>query len=613
MPRRATALVLLAFAAAFVALEVNAYSRKSATWDEPMHLASGYAALARNDHRLDPSHPPLVRMWAALPLLLDRPFLDTRAIDGSRGQAWLLQAYTLAHRFLYVQNDADRLLYRARFMVVLLGVALGILLFCWVREWLGAAPAIVALILYAMEPNIAAHSALVTTDLGVTCLMFGAVYFLWRTMRRRSTGNAAGFVVCVALALVTKFSAVVLLPLAALLLAVAAHRRTIGARTALGLFAAAVAAAFVLIWIVYGMRYTPSASPDWVFALHRSAIDAHRLLPNAFTQGFIYNQSSVQQVGAFLAGQYSLDGWWYYFPFAFAIKTPLVLLALFTAGCVVIGRRWQRDALTLTFIVLPLVGYAAVAMISGINLGLRHLLPIYPFVLLVASAAVAALLARGRHGRMAVAALVAALALEFGTSYPHNLAFFNALVGGPANGFRYLTDSNVGWGQNLKPLKAWMDRNDVAHINLAYFGQADPDYYMIDATHLPGAPTFALSRIGRPHLPGYVAISPTILSGVYLQPRWRLFYAAFSDLEPVAVVGNSIRVYWVEQWPELAGDGGDIDAHLSLAEALLFAMEWPDHAAVHCRHVLEIDPTNARARDCLHHLDARQLSARQRQ
>src|SRR5688572_22506999 len=179
MRTRTTVFALLAFTAAFVALELNAYTRKSATWDEPMHLTSGYAALAAHDHRLDPSHPPLVRMWAALPLLFtDHAPLDTRTVDHARGLEWLQGAYGFAHRFLYVDNDADRLLYRARFMIVLLGVVLGILLFCWVREWVGFAPAAVALALYAMEPNIAAHAALVTTDLGVTCFMFGAVYFL---------------------------------------------------------------------------------------------------------------------------------------------------------------------------------------------------------------------------------------------------------------------------------------------------------------------------------------------------------------------------------------------------------------------------------------------------
>src|SRR5687768_1388459 len=111
MRTRKTIAALLAFAAAFVALEVNAYTRKSATWDEPIHLTSGYAALAEHDYRIDPSHPPFVRMWAALPLLFTgRPPIETGIIDRAAVSVWLPQAYGFAHRFLYVENDADRLL-----------------------------------------------------------------------------------------------------------------------------------------------------------------------------------------------------------------------------------------------------------------------------------------------------------------------------------------------------------------------------------------------------------------------------------------------------------------------------------------------------------------------
>jgi tetratricopeptide (TPR) repeat protein len=610
MRTRTIALVLAAFAIVFVALELNAYTRKSATWDEPMHLTSGYAALTARDHRIDPSHPPLVRMWAALPLLFtDRPALDTSAIDRTPPATWVQQAYAFAHRFLYVDHDADRLLYRARFMIVLLGVLLGVLLFCWVYEWLGVAPAAIALVLFVLEPNIAAHAALVTTDLGVTCFMFGAVYFLWRCARRVTPFNVAGVALCTALALTTKFSAVVLLPILGGLLALAVWRGAITLRAAGTVTAACVAAAALAVWTAYGLRYAPSGSPGWEFrfgesVLSSSVLSSLRLLPNAFTHGFVYSQTSVGQIPAFLAGEYSTDGWWYYFPYAMAIKTPLALLALTAGGLIAVWRTRATPAsplsppLTRAFVLLPIAVWLGVAMASGINIGVRHILPVYPFVLLLASAAVAALLARGRSGRAWAAAAVAVLALEFSSVYPHNLTFFNLLVGGPDGGFRYLTDSNIGWGQNLKPLKAWMDRQGVDHINLAYFGQADPDYYMIDATWLPGAPQFAIERVGRPRLPGYVAISSTVLSGVYLAPAWRLFYRPFLDLEPQAVIGHSIRVYWVDRWPDATGrytDLREVDAHRVLADVLLFGQQWPTRALEHYREYLRFRPDESEA------------------
>lgn len=609
MRRRTTVVVLLAFAVGFVALEVNGYTRQSATWDEPIHLTAGYAALAQQDFRVDPSHPPFLRIWAALPLLLfDRLTLDTATIDRTPIPEWFEKAYAFAHQFMYVDNDADRLLYAARFMVVLLGVALGVLLFCWVKEWLGFLPAVSVLAFYTLEPNLTAHASLVTTDFGVTLFTFGAVYFLWRCCHHRTALNLMGLTTCFALAIVTKFSAILLAPIVALLLGTAVVRRDMTARAACGIAGVLAVATFVAVWTVYGFRYAPSASPGWSLQLHETPMaqsapvlagvvrwsDSYHVLPNAFTQGFLYNQTSVQELGAFLAGRYSTDGWWYYFPFAFLIKTPLALLALICVGVFAYAKRGHDLGLSnQAFVVVPIAVYLGVAMTSGINIGLRHILPIYPFVLLIAAAAVKELAARNRVGRLVAGTLAVVWVAEFATAYPYTLTFFNQLVGGPQNGFRYLADSNLGWGQTLKPLKQWMDRNGVSHVNLAYFGQADPAYYRINCTHLPGAPSFAIESVARPRLPGFVAIGSTVLSGVYLPPHLRLFYKPFQDLAPVAVIGNSMRVYWVDRWPETTGryaDITDIDAHRTLADALLFGQQWPTRALRHYREYLKHRP-----------------------
>jgi tetratricopeptide (TPR) repeat protein len=242
----------------------------------------------------------------------------------------------------------------------------------------------------------------------------------------------------------------------------------------------------------------------------------------------------------------------------------------------------------------------AAAMVTGINLGVRHILPVYPFVILVAAAGVKAMVeARTKYATAVVAALFVAGAAEFARAYPYPLSFFNQVVGGPEEGYRYLADSNLGWGGNLERLKEWMDRERVQHVNLAYFGQADPAYYRIDATHLPGAPGFATDRIARPKLPGYVAISPTIMHGVYAPPQWRLFYESFADLAPAAVIGNSLRVYWIDQWPaaKMAADAAreEVDGRRALADALLFGMHWPEQAATHYQLYLQRRPGDAEA------------------
>jgi cytochrome c-type biogenesis protein CcmH/NrfG len=325
-------------------------------------------------------------------------------------------------------------------------------------------------------------------------------------------------------------------------------------------------------------------------------IDRHHLLPNAFTEGFlIFAQSMLPPNHAFLAGEYSDEGWWYYFPVVFLIKTPISLIALAAIGGFVLVRRrlelgWKNEA----FIVVPVLIYLIVSAINTFHVGVRHLLPVYPFILLIGAAG-AMVLVPGRRGRLALAGLIAFWVAEVADVYPHTLTFFNRFVGGPGNGYKYLADSNVDWGQGLKQLKVWMDRESVPHIGLAYYGTADPSYYDIDYTQLPAAaPGLNLPSIARtwtkPRLPGHVAVGATVLTGVFLDPEWQLFYRGLRETTPVAVIGNSIFVYWLDRWPEAADDElstspTDVEAERRLGDELMRA-RWFEHAVDHYRRYL---------------------------
>jgi hypothetical protein len=556
--------VLAAFAVVFIALEIGSYVQESAIWDEPGHITAGYAALARQDFRTDPEHPPFLRMWAALPLLMMPGIaMDTTPIDRAAPADWVLTGHqAFAHRFMYVTNDADRMLYRARFMIVLLGVLLGVLVFMWVHDWLGFWPAVAALVLYTVEPNLAAHASLVTTDFGLACFFFGAIYCLWRTTRRASAGNIAGVVAFFVLAMISKYSAILLAPVVILLLVVTLRRRTLTWVAALTLLALLVGATWIGIWAMYDFRFAPSSMATWRYTLDQVPaiqawgptltsiigwIDAHHVLPNAFSEGFLIGQVKLVRP-AFLAGQYSDTGWWYYFPVALLIKTPISLMLLASGGMVACLRRWRSCSGDVLFVIVPVVLFLGAAMTATINIGVRHVLPIMPFVIVLAAAGVHALLAAGWRGaRITAGVLVAIAVVEYGSIYPRPLTFFNLFVGGPAHGAEYLVDSNIDWGQDLKALKHWMDAHDVRHINLAYFGSADPAYYHIDCTYLPGSPLFALPLKDPPHLPGYVALSATSASGVNLGANGHDFYKPLRDRAPVADIGHSIRVYWVDK------------------------------------------------------------------
>lgn len=606
-------LVLTAFALTFASLGFYSAARKSATFDEPLHLVAGYAALARGDYRVDPTHPPFARLWATLPwLAIGGPELDRGLIDRASPREWLPHGVAFSSRALYAHAGADRLLQAARSMMLVWGVILGLLLFSWTREWLGFRFAVLILCFYIAAPNLSAHASLATTDLPVTCFIFGAVYFLWRTNRDTTWLNIAGLVVCCALAVVTKFSGLLLAPIVGALLVACVVRSKMRPTTAALIASLIVATAYAAIWAVYGFHFAPSDTQAWLFQSLPSTlplqscmdwIDAHRLLPNAFSQGFSISLTSSHAQAAYLVGQYSRAGWWYYFPLAFLFKTPVPALLLLAVGVYSCIARVRRLGLTNEiFAAVPIAIFLAFAMASRINIGIRHILPIYPFVILISAAGAAELAtAKARSLRLLVAVLTVFWCLQFSRVFPNTLTFFNVLVGGPGHGIHYLADSNIDWGQHLKLLKEWMDEQGVGHVNLAYFGTADPAYYRLNATYLPGTIELNGVAIRKPVLPGYVALSVNMLSGQYLRPEWRMFYRGFRERRPVAELGHSIRVYWVETWPEPTLDHGDpesahrdIETVRTLARGLV-NLEAYDHAIFHYRQYLNERPDNVTA------------------
>lgn len=575
-----TLVVLILFATVFEILAIHSYSRCSATFDEPQHLVDGYTTWKLRDYRIDPEHPPLLRLWAALPLLAMPDIkLDTHSRYWIQDDQWYF-----SHQFLFQDNDADRLLSPARFMITLLGVLLGILIFCWARELVGFWPAVVVLGLYCTEPNLLAHSTLVTTDLGATCFIFGSVYFGWRIARNFSAGNVVGLTLFFTLAQLSKYLAILLVPILLILFLVRAlmaslwpcnlgRSKFLVSRSRKSLLAVVCVSwllivSYAAMWAVYSFRYAPTQAKveQAQFAMTDEAqrrlpqltrfmqwVDEHHLLPNACAQGFISVAAKAQQRPSYLLGEFRQEGWWYYFPVAFLIKTPIALLLLALVGLILCAVGWRGGWFDSLFVAGPPAAYFTVAMASHLNVGLRHVLPVYPFVLLLTGWTIKAFLPSSairtgvRWRSIALAGLCLAQVTEFAAIYPDCLAFFNLSVGGARHGAEYLVDSNLDWGQGLKLLKQWMTEHQVHRINLSYFGTADPAYYGIDYNPLPGAPFFDHPRIGKPELPGYIAVSATNLRGLYLSDFGRRLYAPLQERRPVTVLGHSIYIYWVDQ------------------------------------------------------------------
>jgi hypothetical protein len=186
----------------------------------------------------------------------------------------------------------------------------------------------------------------------------------------------------------------------------------------------------------------------------------------------------------YLMGKSSTRGSWMYFPVAFLVKTPVAMLTLIVL-CIglIVQMLYRKTPIPVIWILLaiPPIGYFLVSLTSSMNIGERHLLPIYPFLFILTSAI---LLRERRPIFDRVANFVAILfgmvmVLESASIHPDYLAFFNVLAGGPQNGPHYLIDSNLDWGQDLKKLRNWTRRHPGSPLCLSYFGRADPEYYGI--------------------------------------------------------------------------------------------------------------------------------------
>lgn len=566
-PSRVDALLLGAAVVVYAGLAITSLRQKSATFDETAHLGAGYSYWRFGDFRLNPEHPPLVKLLAAAPLLA----MDVHAHADT---GWNLhRQWLFGHRLLYEWNDPVRLLFWARLPIVALGAGLLVAVFLWARKRFGRGAAAAALVLATFSPDVLAHGRLVTTDLGVALFIFLGVIAFDAVLEELTWARLLWLGLAVGLAVSTKFSGLVLGPVLVLLAAAALvgpplrirlsglAPRVVGRRAAragwlTAVLVATAALALVVAWASYGFHARVSPDPEQETSLHwerlapESPLPAElatlaresHLLPEAYLYGFLRFFKHSEGRRSFLMGRLSEDGFRSYFLVSFLIKTPLALLILLLLGGWTHGGGASPRARLIVW--LPVLVYLLPTLSRGLDIGHRHLLPIYPF-LFVAGGRAAAELGAGTRLRRALAALL--LGWYAGAAlfvHPDYLAYFNELVGGPRNGYRYLVDSSLDWGQDLPELKQWIERHGAAGLKLSYFGTADPRAYHVPVTLLPGhslppvAPGATAVRPGE-----LVAVSATNLQGVYLDDRVLPLMRRLRALTPLDQVGHSILVY----------------------------------------------------------------------
>lgn len=514
--RLVTALVALLATIAVV----TTYPVFSQTWDEPATLATGMEWLSTGRYAYEAEHPPLARVAAAL-------------------GPWLRGERSLGNHSMYDEGRA-LLGEGAHYRRTLFLARLGMLPFFWLTLAASAAwggrvggpvGAALATLFVAANPNVLAHAGIAGTDLAPAALVVVALYAWMRWREDPSRTRGALFGLAAGLAATTKFSALAFLGIAILLgeaLRLVAPRTSSDDASARWPWRSALVALGVgalAVWAVY--RFDAGAvSPDGF------PVPAPALFRGI--GAFLAHGSAGHP--AFLLGEVRLRGWWYYYLVVLAVKTPLALLALAVTGSAYAVRARREEGWTA---LVPLAGVVAVlvpALLSHVDLGVRIVLAVYPFVaVLAARGAVSAWRAGGGRAERAVRRSVVALLVLVMTvvpirAWPDYLAYFNPVVG--AHPERVLVDSNLDWGQDLYRLADTVRERRIDSLRVHYFGSAN-----LSAVGLANA-----RRLGRDErTTGWVAASETFLAGVWSDTslRW------LSRRTPVARIGPSMRLYFI--------------------------------------------------------------------
>lgn len=519
--------------ALYAVLSLAGMSRNSSTWDETHYLGLGCYLLKHKEWNVPSAtlQPPFSYYLNSLPLLFCT--IDETCFEKGRSEDILAGVRRGQCLMEKSWPSGDALLILARLPMIVVGLLLGYVIFRWAFALYGTSGGLLSLFLYCLSPNILAHSGLITPDLCLTAFGFMTVYLFWLHVRSPSGKKLILCSFALGLTILSKYAGLLWVPILFLLACMAALQSRVACQDLKGVMGRSpimhlgfiVVLAFLFLLLAYRFDVAP----------YFSGMDSQKQI---IGEGF----------PAFLNGKVSQKGgWWYYYLFAFAIKVPIPALVLFAISFFTAGKRNPDQKCDILWLFLPvLVIFAAFSLMTQVNIGLRYVLPAFPFLMTMTGSA-SMLWSRGRMaGKLALIFLVGWYACENGSIYPHYLSYFNQIAGGAEKGYRYLVDSNLDWGQDLKGLKKYMDENSVWTVKLSYFGTAEPRQYGIDYQDLRSFPRLRRSSPPTPLKKGdLIAVSATNLYPIYV--NLGEMAAHLRSLSPVARVGYSILIYRLEE------------------------------------------------------------------
>jgi hypothetical protein len=558
MSRRTSLLIAAVALTIHFVLAVDAARRMSVTFDEYWHLPVGVLNASQGRFDFERHNPPLARMYCALPVLMSNARIDFA------NEPLRMEQY--GHRFQDANPDNWRSLYfRGRLMQCGLSVLIGAMLYAWVRAMFGDGTATLATLLWSFCPNILASAAVVTTDLAACGGVVATLFATWRFTEVPTFRRAAVVGLALGVALLGKFTAIILVPLAPCCwwlfrrdlvsrgIASAAVESNPPRRQPLAAWGVVFAVGLLVFNAGYLFRGTGTPLRDYPFESPtlrslQTGVAWLGWLPLPVPRDGLLGidqQSLLMQSPhpVYLDGAWSDRGFPQYYLLALLYKLPHPLQALLclAAFCVVRPGVLLRRAGLLAGLLLPAAVLVVLASLSRMQLGLRYVLPAIPLLIVVAAQTARWATLDRRRTRMALLgmAILSAASLRY---HPHHIAYFNELAGGPDAGYSHLIDSNIDWGQDLDRLKDYVDANRTGPIGLGYFGSIRPGtiglkYRLPPAGH-PEPGTYAVSIslvMGRPD--ALVDESGDVHTAGLDE------YGYFRAFNPVATLGYSIEVY----------------------------------------------------------------------
>jgi hypothetical protein len=503
---------------------VSTYSQMALTWDEPGHMACGLQYLAEHVYLYEAQHPPLARVASALgPYLSGARPLHTKNQDQE------------GVNVMYRSGHPAAMMTWMRLGILPFFVLAAVVVYLWARRHFGGAAGVLSVALFTLEPTLLAHAGLATTDMPLAACLTAAFFALLAWAEEPTWLHSVLLGVATGLAVVSKFTALGFFPAAAVFAALAwlvvmrpGVEGAIAAAKARALpFAAAVGMGALTIWAAYSFSF--GKPHGWSFSVPA---------PSLFEGVYVALNHNNQGHPAYLLGEVTRNGWWYFFPVVLMVKIPIAWLLLAAIGIGVSLTRRARLAYWMP------IAFAAGVLIPGmtshVNIGLRHILPIFSGLAILAGLGLLKLIEDWPQKKWAgglAAVLCLWLVVSGALQHPFYLAYFNELAGDhPEN---IVVDSDLDWGQDTIRLARRLKELGATQVNYNTLNLGPRELVV-----WPGLPPVKGIDPLKP-AEGWTAVSLTILkvSEFGLDHRYPNIRPWFTYLQPQERLGGLLLYY----------------------------------------------------------------------